>query len=280
MPTEAKEGRAHKMNCPDEHGGMKISRNLETIVFRGKQLQVLREHYVCPVCGIRVDDLPLAARNQKALSDAYRKSMNLLSGDEIVKGRKQKGWSQEDLTKAINVGIASIKRWEKGQIQTRPMDDALRRAFNDGAQSCDPYTGNRVISLARIKLVLQAFSERLGRNLLIKGDRLLYAAKYLWYSDMIAFRELGQSMTGATYAKLPHGPQLNNYSDLADLILVADVESAEPLTEHEIRIINKIAMNYPTNRSVFLASHREYSYENRKDGELIPYSDAEKLNGL
>ena len=268
------------MNCPNEHGEMRISRNLETIVFRGKEVEVLTEHYVCSVCGIKVDDLPLAAKNQKALSDAYRKSMNLLSGDEIVKARKQKSWSQEELAKAINVGIASIKRWEKGQIQTKPMDDALRRVFHDGMQYCNPYAGNRAFSLARIKLVLEAFSQRLGRKLLRKGDKLLYAAKYLWYADMVAFRELGQGMTGATYARLPQGPQLNNYSDLVDLIQAADVESAEPLTEHEIRIINQIAMGYPNNRSVYLASHLEYSYQNRKDGELIPYSDAEKLNGL
>jgi hypothetical protein len=97
---------------------------------------------------------------------------------------------------------------------------------------------------------------------------------------MMAFRELGQGMTGATCARLPQGPQLNNYSDLVDRIQAADVESAGPLTEHEIRIINQIETGYPNNRSVYLASHREYSYQNRKNGELIPYSDAEKLNGL
>jgi DNA-binding transcriptional regulator YiaG len=152
------------MNCPNDHGEKRIVRNAEAAVFRGKQLQVLSEHYVCPDWGLKVDDLPLAAKNQKALSDAHRKSMNLLTGDDIVKGRRNKNWSQEDLEKAINVGIASIKRWEKGQIQTRPMDDVLRRAFQNGVQYCNPYTGNRVLSLARIKLVLEAFSERLGRN--------------------------------------------------------------------------------------------------------------------
>ena len=35
---------------------------------------------------------------------------------------------------------------------------------------------------------------------------------------MVAFRNIGRSMTGATYAALPYGPQLNNYSDLIDEI--------------------------------------------------------------
>ena len=38
----------------------------------------------------------------------------------------------------------------------------------------------------------------------------LYAAKFFWYADMLAFRDLGSSMTGAGSAALPLGPQLNN----------------------------------------------------------------------
>lgn len=34
---------------------------------------------------------------------------------------------------------------------------------------------------------------------------MLYAAKYLWYADMVAFRDLGRSITGASYAALPMG---------------------------------------------------------------------------
>lgn len=262
------------MNCPNDHGEMEKARNVETITFRGMELHVLTEHYVCSKCAIQVDDLPLASANQKVVSDAYRKAVKMLTGDEIVQERKKKGWTQEELAKAINVGIASIKRWEKGQIQNRAMDDALRRAFAEDAPSSNPYTGNRRLSLERIKLVLQEFSARLGRKLLIKGDRLLYAAKYLWYADMIAFRELGQSMTGATYARLPQGPQLNNYSDLLDLVRNADDSVAEPLAEHEIRIIARISMTFPTNPSIYNASHRETIWQERKDGELLPYSDA------
>jgi len=268
------------MNCPNDHGKMKkITRN-ETIVFRQKELRFLAEHYVCSECGITVDDLALASRNQKALSDTYRKLAGLLTGDEIVYERKKKGWTQDELARATNVGVASIRRWEKGQIQTKAMDDALRRAFRDDAQSCNPFTGNRRLSLARIKMVLQEFSARLGRRLLMRGERLLYAAKYLWYADMIAYRELGQSMTGATYARLPQGPQLNNYKDLMELIRGADDSAAEPLTEHETRIIARIAMSFPTNQSVYNASHAESLWKERRDGELIPYSDAEAIQAI
>ena len=211
------------MDCPNKHGPMKLKSMAREVPFRGARVKFRAQHFVCLECGIEADDLNLAAANQKALSDAYRKAARLLTGEQIVEGRKKLKWNQEDLAKAANVGIASIKRWETGQVQTKAMDDVLRRALSGETACADPYTGNRPLSLPRVKLVLGRFSSLLGRKLLKSStDKLLYAAKYLWYADMVAFREIGQGMTGATYAALPHGPQLNNYRELIPLIKDAD----------------------------------------------------------
>jgi putative zinc finger/helix-turn-helix YgiT family protein len=266
------------MNCPNDHGSMRIKTATRELPFRGKQVKFRAQHYVCPVCGIEADDLGLAAENQKALSDAYRATVRLLTGEQLIERRKELGWTQEDLARSANVGIASIKRWETGQIQTRAMDDALRRVLSGEATCADPYTGNRPLSLARIKLVLEAFSRQLGRKLLTSPkDKMLYAAIYLWYADMVAFRETGQSMTGGTYAALPHGPQLNNYSELVPLISEADENQAEPLSEHDLRIITRIARTFPRDQSIYRAVHKEEAYKSRKNGELIPYFDAERI---
>jgi hypothetical protein len=137
------------------------------------------------------------------------------------------------------------------------------------------------LSLARVKLVLERFSGLLGRKLLgSPRDKMLYAAKYLWYADMVAFREAGQSMTGATYAALPHGPQLNNYSELVPLIREADEDQAEPLTEQEARIVTRIARAFPSNQSIYRAAHNEEAYQSKKNGELISYSDVERMKAV
>ena len=109
---------------------------------------------------------------------------------------------------------------------------------------------------------------------------MLYAAKCLWYADMVAYRETGQGMTGATYAALPHGPQLNNYADLVDLIREAHEGQAEPLTEHEERILARIAKTFPRNQSIYRAAHKEQAYTSRKNGELIPYTDADSITAV
>jgi putative zinc finger/helix-turn-helix YgiT family protein len=250
------------------------------VLFRGKRVKFRLRHYVCPVCGIEADDLGLATENQKALSDAYRAAVRLLTGDQIIEGRKKRGWTQEDLARTANVGIASIKRWETGQIQTRAMDDVLRNALAGKTTCVDNYTGNRPLLLARIKLVLEQFSTLLDRKLLKSNDKLLYAAKYLWYGDMLAYKEIGQSMTGATYAALPHGPQLNNYSDLVPLIKRTDENQADPLSDHEERILRRIAKAFPDNQAIYKAVHKENAYKNKRTGELIPYTDAESITAL
>jgi hypothetical protein len=120
----------------------------------------------------------------------------------------------------------------------------------------------------------------LQRRILKKDDKGLYSSKYLWYADMVAFRESGESMTGSTYARLPFGPQLNNYRDLIDAIKNADETTAEPLTSEEKKIISRISMAFPKDQMVFNASHREVIVQRKSIGNIIPYSDAAELTEL
>ena len=270
------------MDCPNNHGKMELERLAKEVPFRGRLVKYRPEHFVCPSCGLVTDDWKFAASNQKALSDAYRRTIGLLSGEEIVEGRKKLGWNQEQLAKAANVGIASVKRWEGGLIQTKSMNAILRRALSGKETLKDTYTGNRGrVLLPRIKLVLGEFGRVLGRKILRSSNTgVLYVGKYLFYADMIAFRELGQSMTGASYAAMPHGPQLDNYRELVDSIQVADEREAEPLTDQEKRIINRIAKAFPNNQSIYKAVHKEAVFTSKKPGEHILYTEAEALRQM
>ena len=215
---------------------MAVETRARELVFRGETLLVTAEIQVCPRCGLEVADQKQMSALQFALSEAYKKKAQLLTANEIRQARKRLGWSQKDLAGRINVGLASIKRWETGLIQTTSMDGLLRAAL---ACNHEDYrmTGGRPLSLPRLKLVIDFFEKKLGRELIKPGDKMLYVAKYVWYADMAAFRAHGRGMTGATYAALPKGPQLNNYRDLIENIKESDEKSAEPLTGHEKDII-------------------------------------------
>ncbi|MCD6296135.1 MAG: DUF4065 domain-containing protein [Deltaproteobacteria bacterium] len=267
------------MTCPNGHGKMSSEKIDKTVHFRGMDIKFQAEHYVCPVCGIEAGDIDQTGTAQRAISDAYRNAVNLLTGKQIREGRKELKLSQEALAKRMNVGIASIKRWEGGLIQTKAMDRALRLALR-GQMPGDNYTGNRTFSMPRIKLVFRQFESILGKKILKKRDKMLFAAKYSWYADMLAFRELGKSITGSTYAALPYGPQLNNYRDLIDEIKNADESVAEPLTQEEKRVIRKIAMTFPEEQMIYDAAHREIIWEKKATGTIIPYSDSVELIAL
>jgi putative zinc finger/helix-turn-helix YgiT family protein len=268
-----------RLDCPSGHGKMVLRKAKQRMTFRGVKIIVPIDQYRCTVCGAEAGTVNQTARIQKTIADAYRKAVNLLTGDEIVEKRKKLNLTQESLAKRMNVGIASVKRWEGGTIQSKSMDHALRIALV-GQSVGDSCTGNREFSIPRIKLVLKEFESVLGKRLLKKNDKMLFAAKYLWYADMVAHRETGESLTGSTYAALPYGPQLNNYKDLIEDIMKADESKAETLSREEKRIVTRIALKFPEERMVYEAAHKEKIWKKQPNGATIPYTDSAELIGV
>ena len=121
------------MDCPKGHGKMVMRKTGEKIDFRGVTIKFPVEQYICRVCGTKAGTAEQTDIIQKAIADAYRKSVGLLTGKEIVEGRKKMDITQAILAERMNVGIASIKRWERSSIQSKSMDHALRIAL--GGQS-------------------------------------------------------------------------------------------------------------------------------------------------
>jgi putative zinc finger/helix-turn-helix YgiT family protein len=267
------------MNCPNGHGVMPIKKTDKHITFRGVALTIPVEQHVCKVCGLEAGSADQTADIQQTISDCYRKRAGLLTGQEIREQRRKIKLTQSGLAKLLDVGIASIKRWETGLVQSKSMNSALRMAFKN-KMSTDDCTGNRTFSIPRIRLVLEAFEAALKKDLLIEGDKMLYSAKYLWYADMISYRNTGRSMTGATYAALPLGPQLNNYKDLIKDIMHANTKTEEPLAKEELAIISSIAETFPKKKDIYDAAHREVIWKRRAKGEMIPYSDAIELTEI
>jgi len=268
-----------KLNCPAGHGELKLTAKNKKMNFRGVDITCPMECFTCPTCGFEAGTLSQGAEVQKAIADAYRRQVGLISGREIIEERKKRRLTQDQLASRIQVGIASIKRWEGGTIQSKSMDKMLRQALR-GETCGDLLTGNRPFSIPRIKLALRFLEKVLNKVILKQSDRMLYAAKYMWYIDMAAYRETGQSVTGAPYAALPMGPQLNNYRDLVYAIIKADDRHAEPLTAEEKAIIERVANAFPTQKKVFDASHREIVWKEKSIGHTIPYSDTFRLTEI
>ncbi len=267
------------IHCPRGHGPMLLKELHKETTFKDVAVAYTEKAFVCPVCGLEARTVETAGAVQCAIADGYREKVGLLTSREIKSLRESRGLTQQQLADAMNVGVASIKRWETGLVQSKSMDHALRMQLQGSSQP-DNYTSNREIDLPRIKLVAQTLERKLGRRLLKIGDKFLFLAKYLWYVDMPAFRQLGRGLTGASYAALPYGPQLNNYRDLINSIKDSDVNDAEPLSDEEIRIIDQVAKKFPNDDDVYKAAHQEKIWKDSPTGSLIPYSRAEELIGI
>ncbi len=265
--------------CPKGHGTMERKTAVKSVVFRGVTLEVPVTGNVCRECGFRSSDVSDAGAVQKEIAEAYREKTGLLTGKAIRSARKSKGLTQQTLADRMGVGVASIKRWEKADVQSQSMDKLLRTCLKDDSHS-DAYNGNRSLSLPRVKLVIKHFEQILHRRLMKKTDKFLFVAKYLWYADMLAYVRLGRSMTGAVYAAIPYGPQLNNYRDLIDDIRKSDESAAEPLTVEERNIIKKIADKFPEDRMIYDAAHRERIWQETPTGRTIFYTAASKLTEI
>jgi len=267
------------MPCPKGHRTMVARSSNKTMAYRGIEVGYRAKYYRCTQCGIEAATVEQTSVMQKAIADAYRAKTSLLTGGEIVEGRKKLKLTQQALADRMQIGVASLKRWEGSIIQSRSMDRMLREALA-GRICGDPYTGNRPFSIPRVRLVLKHFEAILGRKIMKKNDKMLFAAKYLWYADMTAFRKTGEGITGATYAALPFGPQMNNYRELIDDIRRAGDTDAEPLSEEEKGIIVGIAQRFPQDQMVYDASHREVVWKEKAVGSLIPYSDAARFKEI
>ncbi len=176
-------------NCPNGHGLMALTKSGQQVTFRGIELTCKATQYVCEECGLQTASIKQAGAMQRAIADAYRTKKGLMSGQEIKNRRKGLNLTQKALADAMSVGIASIKRWEGGIIQTPGMDKLLRQAFWPRQREIT-VTGNRPFSIERTKLALEELDIMYQQILLQGDDKLLYSAKPLWYADMVAHRGL------------------------------------------------------------------------------------------
>ena len=86
----------------------------------------------CRACGERFEE----PGSWVARDAAMHRALGLLSADDILRARTERGWSRRELAERTGIGTASIYRWERGQkLQSRANDRLLRLAFGLGGPS-------------------------------------------------------------------------------------------------------------------------------------------------
>lgn len=112
--------------CPCGNGLMDLKTREKKTLFKGMNLTIESEAYVCPCCGIEAGTVCQGSALQIAISEAYREKKELLTGARIKELRECAGFSREQLGNMLGVCSDTVKGWESGLVQTRDTDTALR----------------------------------------------------------------------------------------------------------------------------------------------------------
>ena len=99
---------------------------------KGEQVSVELKAPQCANCGEVVLLGKHVCAYHRAVSDAYRRRVGLLTIDEIDSLRRNLDMTLPEFADYVFVGIATLKRWRRGEIQTQALDRLIRLRADPG----------------------------------------------------------------------------------------------------------------------------------------------------
>lgn len=285
------------LRCDNDHFDKKRIRF--PVELKDEMIEILTEAFVCSKCGESQMDSEQMNQLRKASADAYRKNHGLLTSNDISQYRKRLGMSQIQFAKYLNIGEASIKRWETYYIQDESQDDHIRLKCDEAyaelnalevyrkSHPPDIYSGYRPLNLEIIKHVV-AYLVKHG-----KATSKLFLNKILFYVDFLHFKNFKQSITGLRFVPIDYGPCPDGFQSIfsylekngiltkkskhdfvsniaADLSLFDDQEKST--LERIVQILNKKGEKY-----LFELSHKERAFKDTEFAKPISYDFAKYL---
>jgi putative zinc finger/helix-turn-helix YgiT family protein len=210
------------MNCYQCGREMRSRRAKVPGEYAGEKLVVETDAMVCPECGYTTLHASQIDAFTTKLADAHRAKHGLLTSAQIRAIRNRLGMSQEEFAKYLNVGPASVKRWELGKAQDKSSDELIRlksnlaRAeqnvaeilFSQGGEA-DEFSGGRGFSIIKLGQAVLFFLHKASERRVTLGP--LQVNKLCWYADAESYRRHGVTITGTRYARLPWGPAIDGY---------------------------------------------------------------------
>jgi len=211
---------------------------------------------------------------------------------DILRNEKRKKvieklYSDRSKSKIVNLSIDYLMDCSLVDIDNQLIGSLINYPKNE-------FNGFRNFDKNRLFNVIAFFCE--------KGVFKSMLNKLLFYADFKHYKEHGISLTGSRYAHIPYGPSLHYY----DLIFAAAIDTEKIIEPKEIyfnddtcgeKLISlkkpdlsffkpyeldtlDYVKNYFKNfntKKIMEFSHKEVGYQETKNGEIIPYSYAEKL---
>ena len=324
--------------CPTcgEDREFRPEQKTDTFCVRGEDIELTFPQGVCMTCGEIVNDPDYGDPLERVYA-TYRQRHGLLAPAEIKRIRVQYNLSHEAFAAVLGMSPATLYRYEAGALQEETHDHLLRmcsgpatmldvfrhrraelselqqkrfldafaskpqlqnaRLWSEQCELAPEFTGARPFSYFRYALMVKSLLQVHGAAFVTKLNKLVF------YADFLAFRCLGQSISGSPYRAIQFGPVPADFGALQDrllrdnLVRTEEVELGEfggerlsdgspipfpgdVLSDQEMKIIAFVAATLKpmTAREASEMSHREPAWNQTAQKSLISYAHAANLS--
>jgi len=241
---------------------------------------------VCQSCNATLMDSEQMNTLRRVAADRYREMNGLLTSKQIVAYREKLGLSQISFARFLNVGEASIKRWETYYIQDNSQDDHIRvkcdplysesNYFYLQSKYCDIdiYSGLKSFSARLVRQVWQFFEQA-------HPECLTHLGKLHFYTDFLHFKRHNRCITGMGYAPLKSGPAPYNYNQLTHFIQCKQFDPSKnaDFDDQEKKTIEDVCNLFLQDNGQMICdlSAKERGFLETHETEFISYGYAKDL---
>jgi putative zinc finger/helix-turn-helix YgiT family protein len=224
------------LKCNNTHFLKKKIRFNPTI--KDETVEVIASCFVCSKCHEPLMNTEQMNFLRNAAANKYRQMHGLLTSIQIISYRKKLGMSQSAFARYLNVGEASIKRWETYFIQESSQDELVRLKCDEALAEMnyldiytrqskpDTFNGNRRFDYHIVKNIILYILKQ------IKTSKL-FLNKILFYADFLHFKKYQIGLTGIRYKPLKYGPCPDRYDAIyANLINKKDLHEDKKFILH------------------------------------------------
>lgn len=172
--------------CDSDIPNWKVESKKIEQIFRGESFLIEVNVHCCSQCGYeRVSD-----EEQDKLAEltqiAYRERHNLLSPLEIKQIRKTLKQTQTEFSEFLGVGVASVKRWEKGLAQEPKSDHIIRSKTATLTSSFVDVEENSLNCVVRSKSNLRYLKEDILHSSYVDVENDSYVDQGEWIGSIAA----------------------------------------------------------------------------------------------
>jgi len=257
-------------NCEKETE-LELVQKVEDIKVRGEVIRVEVKYYKCKSCGEEFED---PRSDEDPLDKAYReyrRRHGMMQPEEIREFRKRFGLTQNEMSRLLGWGGATLSRYENGALQDETHEKALCLAMDPrNLLKLIETTPDVLSEEKRDRLIKElraaeeetcslerVYEERFGKyeanelsgyrklDLAKLFNAILYFCKggvfktklnkLLFYADFKHFKNYTVSITGARYVHIPFGPAPEKYSlYLATLLENGTIELEEHIFSDDV----------------------------------------------